>query len=64
LEQSSHGRHKRADISHDDKSVRFMQNAGIDIRINKVGSLPLWSSRQKGNLPLEGSPTPTDQFEK
>jgi hypothetical protein len=30
-------RHKRADISHDDKSVGFMQNAGIDIRINKVG---------------------------
>jgi hypothetical protein len=30
-------RHEGADISHDDKSVGFMQNAGIDIRINKVG---------------------------
>jgi ferritin len=30
-------RHKGADISHDDKLVGFMQNAGIDIRINKVG---------------------------
>src|ERR1022692_2196226 len=30
-------RHKGADIGHDDKSVGFMQNAGIDIRIDKVG---------------------------
>jgi hypothetical protein len=30
-------RHKRADISHDNKPVGFMQNAGADIRINKVG---------------------------
>jgi hypothetical protein len=30
-------RHKRADISHDDKSLSFMQNAGSDIRIDKVG---------------------------
>jgi hypothetical protein len=32
-------RHEGADISHDDESVGFMQNAGIDIRINKVGQL-------------------------
>jgi hypothetical protein len=30
-------RHKRADIGNDDEALRFMQNAGIDIRINKVG---------------------------
>jgi hypothetical protein len=32
-------RHKGADIRQDDKSVRLMQNAGLDIRINKVGQL-------------------------
>jgi len=40
--------HKRADISHDDKSVRFMQNAGIDIRINKVGQLATLEFSTKG----------------